>query len=244
MKKLISAFLFSTFTMAAFSQDLSILDYPNAIMTDIAKKGYTKEALFAQMNRDLIKPGASICSNRALVWVYDFKRKQNIDSAKIFMFYTKKTGEVGATTWWYHVSPMVNENGIAWVMDAGFGRSIPGPLAKNDWLKKFAGSTNCKEIQAGENDLIEKMFQGRVFPETTSYGTFDCYYKIVPAGYWTPASVAMNLLGVDMEGNPTNFVRDEIDHGDLMSACVEAVTTSPIGRVLSGPSRCKKYLGL
>lgn len=233
-----------TMTSSVLAANISLPDYKNWEMTDIAEKGLKKETLFTNMNRDLIKVGASICSNRALVWAYDFERKQGIQAGKLFMFYTKKTGDTGAKTWWYHVTPIINENGQIFTMDAGFPGDIRGPLAPKDWFKRFAGSTKCKEIQATETDLIERMFDGYVFPETTSYGKFDCYYKMTPGGYWTPSSVAMGLLGKDEEGKPVQYVRDEIDKDEVYAACVEAVT-SPLGRVLgSGKKRCEKYLGM
>jgi hypothetical protein len=229
---------------SAFAQDVSLTNYPNWKMTDISTKGHKKEILFSKMNRNLIKVGASICSNRALVWAYDFKRNQDIDAGKLFLFYTKKTGEVGLKTWWYHVTPVINENGSIYAMDAGFPGSIVKPITPNEWLKKFAGSTNCKEIKANETDLIERMFDGYVYPSTTSHGTYDCYYTITPGGYWTPGSVAKGLLGVDEDGKPVHYVRDEIDNDEVYEACVEAVTSS-VGRVLGGgKKRCKDYLGL
>jgi hypothetical protein len=228
----------------AFAQEVTLSDFNNWKLTDIAAKGYKKEALFSKMNRDLIKVGASICSNRALVWAYDFKRNQNIDAGKLFLFYTKKTGEVGQTTWWYHVTPIINENGSIFAMDAGFPGNIKSPITPKEWLKKFSGSSNCKEIKSGENDLIERMFYGYIFPGTTSHGTYDCYYSMTPGGYWTPSSVAMGLLGIDENGKPVQYIRDEINHEEVYAACVEAVT-GPIARVLGGgKKRCAKYLGM
>jgi hypothetical protein len=229
---------------SAFAQEVTLSDFNNWKLTDIAAKGYKKEALFSKMNRDLIKVGASICSNRALVWAYDFKRNQNIDAGKLFLFYTKKTGEVGQKTWWYHVTPIINEKGSIFAMDAGFPGSIKAPITPKEWLKKFAGSSDCKEIKSGENDLIERMFYGYVFPGTTSHGTYDCYYSMTPGGYWTPSSVAMGLLGVDENGKPVQYIRDEINQEEVYAACVEAVT-GPLGRVLGGgKKRCAKYLGM
>lgn len=227
----------------AYAQDVDLPDY-NWSTEDIARKGVTKEILFKYMNRDLIKLGNSICANRALIWLYDFKRNFNIDGSKIFLFYTGKTGEAGAKTWWYHVTPIIVENGKEFAMDAGFSSSIKSPLLVNDWIYKFTGSNNCKEIRANETDLVDRMFRGHVFPETTQYGKFDCYYKKVPAGLWTPSSVAMNLLGVTSSGDPVSFERPEISTKDVYSACKEAVT-GPIGYALGGGSKkCKKYLGL
>ena len=231
-------------TTSAFAQNLPLPDYKNYELTDIAAKGLKKETLFSKMNRDLMKLGASICSNRALVWTYDFKRFNNIDSGKIFLFYTKKTGDVGQKTWWYHVAPIVNENGVIYTLDAGFPGDIRGPLAPKDWLKRFTGSTNCKEIKASETDLVERIFDGYTFPETTSYGKYDCYYKYTPAGYWTPSSVAKGLLGVDEEGKPVQYSREEFDTDEVFYACVEAAT-GPVGRALGGgKKRCEKYLNI
>lgn len=243
MKKLLILATAAFLTNFAHAQDVALPDY-NWSTEDIAKKGLTKESLFTSMNRDLIKLGDSICANRALIWLYDFKRNYNIDGSKLFLFYTGKTGDAGAKTWWYHVTPLIVENGTEYAMDAGFSSSIKSPLLTKDWMFKFTGSTNCKEIRANETDLIDRMFRGHVFPETTQYGKYDCYYKKVPAGLWTPSAVAMNILGVTANGSPTTFERPEINKNDLYAACKEAVT-STIGRALGGGAKkCKKYLGL
>ena len=241
MKTLIAVTLFASLIKVSAAQTIGIPDY-NWTMNDIAAQGVTKEKLFTSMDRDLIKVGQSICSNRALMWVYDLKRKQNIDASKIFLFFTNKTGNQGRITWWYHVSPIVNENGNMWVMDAGFPGEINSPLPVTDWLTHFTKSANCKEIKASETELVEHIFKASVYPEQTSYGKYDCYYKVVPAGYWTPNSVAMNLLGRNAQGTPVSYNREEIDSDEVYAACVEAVT-NPLGRFFgSGKKKCRKYL--
>lgn len=241
MKLIVTLIVLSLSTLS-FAQEISLSEY-NWKMTDISKKGFTKESLFSKMDRKVIKLNSSICSNRALLWAHDFKRFYDIDSAKIFLFFTKVTGEMGRKTWWYHVAPMVNERGHLWVLDAGFPSKIPGPKKSADWLNSFAGSTNCKEIKSGENDLIERMFYMSTFPERTSYGKYNCYYRIVPGPFWTPASVAKNLLGVNERGEPVRFERDEFDKEELYQSCLEA-TASKIGRALgTSVERCKKLVG-
>jgi hypothetical protein len=236
------ALILSLFSSLTLAQSVPLPDY-NWSSDDIALKGITKEKLFASMDRDLVKLGNSICSNRALLWLYDFKRNYDIDGSKLFMFYTGKTGDAGAKTWWYHVTPLIAEKGTEYTMDAGFP-SIRSPLLVKDWIKKFTGSTNCKEIRANETDLIERMFRGQVFPENTQYGSYDCYYIKAPAGYWTPASVAMGLLGKTANGSPISFERLEINKNEVYAACKEAVT-GPLGMALGmGARKCKKYLDL
>jgi hypothetical protein len=241
MKSLFALAFFASLINISSAQSMSIPDY-NWTMNDIAAQGITKEKLFTSMDRDLIKVGQSICSNRALMWVYDFKRKQNIDASKIFLFFTNKTGSQGRITWWYHVSPIVNENGNMWVMDAGFPGAINTPLTVSSWLTHFTKTDQCKQIKASETELVEHIFKAAVYPEETSYGKYDCYYKIVPAGYWTPNAVAMNLLGRNSAGTPVSYNREEIDSDEVYAACVEA-TTNSFGRIFGGgKKKCKKYL--
>jgi hypothetical protein len=228
------ALLLSLISLSALAHGLKLEDY-NWQLTDVTSKNFTKEKLFSSMDRDFINTSSSICSNRAHMWVNNFKKSLNIDTAKIFLFYTKKKGSISLKTWWYHVAPAINENGQVWVMDAGF------PGSKEDWLYIFAASKNCKEIKANETELVELIFSGRTFPHETSYGRYDCYYKVTPHTFWTPQVVAMNLLGRDAEGRAVRVERDEIDKNELYQACLEA-TTSKIGYALGhNKKECKEY---
>lgn len=228
-------------TTTLHAQVVGIPDY-DWKMNDISSRGLTREKLFTSMDRTLIKVGQSICSNRAHVWAYDMKKAHDVDSSKIFLFYTAKSGQHGSITWWYHVSPVVNEKGKAWVMDAGFPGAITKPLSVTEWLTYFTKTGNCKQIKASETDLVERIFKAAVYPEQTSYGKYDCYYKLVPAGYWTPNAVAQNLLGRNENGTPVSYSREEIDHEEVYTACLEAVT-NPLGRFFgNGKKKCRKYL--
>lgn len=230
-------------SLSAFASDVQLKDY-NWSVTDIASKGLKKEALYSAMDREFVKPGKSICSNRALMWANNFKREHNLDTAKIFLFYTKKKGAVSLKTWWYHVAPVVNENNSLWVMDAGFSGWFNQPLTKEEWLLKFTSSTNCKEISSNETELVQLIFRGQVFPHDTAYGSYDCYYKIAPHTIWTPEILARNILGVDANGVPVHVERPEIVKEELMQACLEATSTS-LGYVLgASKEKCKDYVGL
>ena len=66
-------------SLAVSAQPTELLKTTELKLTDIAKRGFKKEVLFSQMNRDLIKVRSSICSNRAMIWAYDFQRKQSIE---------------------------------------------------------------------------------------------------------------------------------------------------------------------
>lgn len=241
--KLVSLLSLIVLSLSLHAQEIKLKDYPYS-MTDILARGQNRNTLFSSMNTDLIKTGSSICSNRALVWVYDFKRNYGINAAKIFLFYTGKTGRIGRKTWWYHVAPIINEGGKVWVMDPGFIPKIEAPLTTSQWFQEFVGTTKCREIRAEETDLVERMQWERTFPEyTPEYGRADCYYHIAPAGLWTPGIVASYLSGKDSEGRPIPHMSMEFDQEQVFDACVEAASTR-LGRVFGDPKKkCRRYLG-
>jgi hypothetical protein len=177
------------------------------------------------------------------LWANNFKKEHNLDTGKIFLFFTTKKEEGSLRKeWWYHVSPVVNENGNIFTMDAGFSGFITKPLTVSEWLVKFAQTSNCKEINASETDLVELIFNQAVFPKNTAYGFNTCYYKIVPHTLWTPDIVAQNLLGRDSDGRPSRVERHEIKSDELMQACMEA-TTGKLGWALgNGKKKCEEYV--
>lgn len=238
MKLLSVLFLFS---LPAFAETIMLKDFKYPV-PDVAEKKLSKEVLFKDMNRSLVRVKDSICSNRAHVWSYEFQKKEVV-APKIFLFFTAKTGSFGGMSWWYHVSPMVNEGGKLWVMDAGFPKRFQGPVSVEAWLKDFNGpESTCKEILSDDMDLVKRMFKDESFPETTSHGKYNCYYKIAPPGYWIPSQLAKNLSGHDEDGAPVNFGRDVMEEGDVMQACIEA-STNPLGwMVRSTRAKCRNFI--
>jgi hypothetical protein len=229
--KIILSMVLTFISAAANAQDLKLSSYDWTV-TDIASKGLSKETLFDRMDRDFVKLKGSICSNRAMMWAHDFKRLHRLDTAKIFLFYTKKKSRASGKTWWYHVAPVVNEKSNLWVIDGGFPGFVKESLSIKDWTQTFVGdNSNCKEIKANDTELIERMFITQVFPQRTSYGRHDCYYIVTPHTLWTPETVAMSLLGKNHQGEPVHFERPRIDKDEYYQACIEA-TTNKIGFAL------------
>jgi hypothetical protein len=229
MKSLIAAFAL-TFSTATFAN----VEVPNFnwSVEDIQEKKLTKEELFKNMDRDFINLGQSICANRAMMWLYDFKKSHDINGAKVFLFYTAKTSK----KWWYHVAPVINENNELFAMDAGFPGFIDSPLKIEGWISKFAEGKTCKAIRPEDTEIIEAINKGTYFPEVTESGRHDCYYILAPAGYWFPNSVY-----TQMKGLPSN-ITEELQTSDVYQACKEAVTT-PIGRFLgTGKKKCKRFI--
>lgn len=241
--KVFSTAIFFLFSLTAFSQT-TLPDF-RFNLTDVLSRGQTKETLFTNMNRKIVKTGSSICSNRALIWTYDMKRFHNIDAAKIFLFYTGKNGEIGNKKWWYHVAPVINEGGQLWVIDGGFGGFIKRPMTKAEWLTKFVNTADCKMINSHERDLFELMHKGRMYPEyTPQYGAVDCYTYIAPGPFWTPATVAKGVLQEEADGTPIRFTRDHYDFDELLQACKEAAA-GRLGSIIGGKGKkCKEYLGI
>jgi len=227
----------------ASAADIKLPEY-DWTLTDISSKELDRQGVFESMDTDDIKLGSSICSNRALLWTYEMKKKLDLNTAKIFVFYTGKVGDVGRKKWWYHVAPVINEGGKLYVADPGFEQDITGPQPKTEWLKTFAGTSNCYEIKNGDSDLIRLMYEERWFPRSTSHGHYTCYYKIVPGTYWTPGSVAENLLGIDDEGKRVRSTdRSRYQREELQQACEEA-TTGKFGRWFSDAKNyCEKRIG-
>jgi hypothetical protein len=234
------AFILSLLISHAFSNEIKLPDY-DWKLSDIRSKGLDRNILFSEMDRTFIKTKSSICSNRALMWANDFKQIHNINTGKIFLFYTKKSKSPLRKTWWYHVAPVVNDDGTIWVLDAGFPYMVDGPQSIQEWFESFANSSECKEIKATEKDLIEFIYKQKVFPTQTSYGKFNCYFKIVPHPFWTPEIVAENLLGKNSQGRPVITIRNEIIENELYQACLEA-TTDKFGFALGrNKKECREY---
>ena len=239
--KLFSFFILLMVSFSAVSQEILLNDY-NWFLTDIIQNNLSKEKIFQEMDRSFIKTDSAICSNSAHMWVNDFKKKHDIQSGKIFVFFTKKNSDDGLKTWWYHASPLINENGAIWVLDAGYPYSIKGPLSLEGWFSFFAKTTSCKEINFGEIELIEFMFKGQVFPQTTKFGKYECYYKITPYTIWTPTSLAESLLGKDENGRSVKVDWQEINKSELYQACLESTTTKLTYHLNSSKYRCRKYI--
>lgn len=234
----ILVFLTATFV---YAQDVQVPHYESWV-EDLTYRGHRKENLFSEMQKKIIKFDGSICSNRAHMWAYDFQRFYEVDSAKLFLFYTSKTSRAGGKDWWYHVTPIVNERGALYAMDRAF---MNAPVTVDYWLKYFAGKkSTCYEIKNDDVDLIQRMFITMPFPEKTYRGEFDCYYKIVPKGIWFPMGIAMDLLQTDRSGTPIYFNRNsQIPEGEVYEACLEAAKGDGF-RLFSSSAKkkCRHYL--
>lgn len=88
-----------------------------------------------------LRRGASAwsqCYNRAHIWSYESKNKFNLDSMKVFTFYTRKYIREYNFDWWFHVAPFTyvkaGEEIEERVLDPMFAK---GPLKTKDWTDIF-----------------------------------------------------------------------------------------------------------
>lgn len=81
---------------------------------------------------------SSQCYNRAHVWAYESRNKYQLDSMKVFMFYTRKYIREYNFHWWFHVAPFtyIGNNGSAQesVLDRKFTK---GPTDMKSWTDIF-----------------------------------------------------------------------------------------------------------
>lgn len=80
----------------------------------------------------------SQCYNRAHIWTYESKKKFNLDSMKVFMFYTRRYIREYDFDWWFHVAPFTYVGpaleSSERVLDFTFTRS---PVPMKTWTDIF-----------------------------------------------------------------------------------------------------------
>lgn len=107
-------------------------DYAPTVLTSLLEA----QNVFKNLRRGA--RGSSQCYNRAHVWAYESKKNFNLDSMKVFLFFTSKYIREYDYIWWFHVAPFtyVQENGFKTerVLDLSFTK---GPTQMKDWTDKF-----------------------------------------------------------------------------------------------------------
>jgi len=99
------------------------------------------------------------CGNRAHVWSWQMKKNFNINSGKIFLYFTPKSFNYTGMLWGVHVVPYVVIDGKEYVMEKireyALGTKgyylkknllFTGPVLLSDWLQKLTGFSECKVL--------------------------------------------------------------------------------------------------
>lgn len=117
----------------------------------------------------------SQCFNRAHVWAYEWKKKRDLNSGKMFVFFTRKYIRENNFHWWFHVAPFVHvavgENIKERVLDMKF---MNGPKTVGDWVKGLLK----KDVQCV---TVNKYSDYANYPESN-----DCYLMRASMYYYWP----------------------------------------------------------
>lgn len=140
----------------------------------------------------------SECYNRAHVWTYEEFRRVQLQSMKVFLFFTSKYIWDYDWDWWFHVSPYVwvreNNLTVERVIDYQF---MMGPVDMKKWTDYFIiPKVECPSV--GKYSDYEKH-------QKEQY----CYLIKKPMYYWQPRDI-QNLERTGKE--KTSYIPDEVSH--------------------------------
>lgn len=132
--------------------------------------------IFYEMRRDW--QNASQCYNRAHVWAYEAFDERNLNSMKLFMFFTSSYIRKYRYKWWFHVSPMTylkeNTTISPMILDRRYSSS---PLRRKTWSNMF-------------------IYSKRECPLISSYSYYEnnqktehCYHIPVSMYFWQPRDI-------------------------------------------------------
>jgi hypothetical protein len=231
--------------IVALARATTVPEY-NFELTDVSSKGLSRQVMFNKMKRDTINLEDSICANRAHLWAYDFKRFFNVDSGKIFIFFTKELWSKKETGYMYHVAPYMADQGLEYVMEASY--DLKRPLTVAEWVENETdgkvSEKDCLYLTKDDTDLTEYFYERYNLPLKRENGKkgAKCYLKKVPGYYWFPASIAYHELKMDGDGVSTSFNPKDYEIEDVMHACKDSMS-GKFGSLFSGASaKCREYL--
>jgi hypothetical protein len=129
--------IISVATVAVKQEPLIDLSTEKSAFRPSIIESYDKTVeLYKNMRRGSLED--SQCYNRAHVWAYDWKKKLDINSMKVWIYFTRKYIRAYNFEWWFHVSPFLyvrEDNAIVErIMDYKFTYA---PLGLQDWINRF-----------------------------------------------------------------------------------------------------------
>lgn len=147
------------------------------------------------------------CFNRAHIWAKQMYDRDQVDSMKIFIFYTKKYRRTVDGKWWFHVAPMIDVNGQYYVMDQEFTRK---PTLEHDWEKIFTYKLKKKGIEGYRCKVIRNI---KEYYDKENQKSEYCNILITSMHYWMP----LDMSNLDKKG----LQQTEWSNRDLRSAARE-----------------------
>ena len=143
----------ATETEAPFEDELLV--NKNFSLNSFTEDYTYKPSILKSMNQaqDLFdqapyKKKESQCYNKAHIWTYEWRIKNNVYSSKIWIFFTPKYIREYDFEWWFHVAPYVHvvigDSVKERVMDKKYTK---GPIKINDWSNIFMrNSAKCPVV--------------------------------------------------------------------------------------------------
>jgi hypothetical protein len=149
-------------------------------------------AIFSRMRRNY--QDDSQCYNRAHIWAWEEFNKTQLNSSKLFLFFTNRYIRNYHYKWWFHVSPMVATKEGDRVLDRRFTTS---PRTKASWVSNFVTSgRGCP--------IVNKYYDYRNNQEKE-----DCYLIPVSMYFWQPRDIEYR----DRTGfEKTSYKKSEVDY--------------------------------
>lgn len=143
----------------------------------------------------------SQCFNRAHVWTYEWRTKNNLYANKTWLFFTRKFIRKYKFEWWFHVAPsvlIVHEGQVRErVMDIKYAR---GPLKLKQWTDIFMrDNADCP--------VVQKYSEQADYPESGS-----CFVMRSSMYYYQPVDLELfELTGIPK----TRWLEPEVKHAFL-----------------------------
>lgn len=95
------------------------------------------------------KDKESQCFNRAHVWSYEWKKKYNVNTSKLFIFFTPRYIREHDFHWWFHVAPLVHVAIPPDIKERVMDRKYQsGPVSIREWIDTFMEKgTSCRTVK-------------------------------------------------------------------------------------------------
>lgn len=145
----------------------------------------------------------SQCFNRAHVWSYEWRKKHNLYSSKVWLFFTRRFIRKYQFEWWFHVAPTVHvivDGAVRErVMDIKYSQ---GPRKLKQWTDTFMrDNANCP--------VVEKYSDHANYPESGS-----CFVMKSSMYYYQPVDLEQLEL--------TNIGKSSWVEAEVRNAYLEA----------------------
>jgi len=208
------------------SPDLAYLKDFDARLTNLASMEEAQK-IYDALPLNLDTNFGLECGSRAHVWSWQMKRDYNVDSGKIFLYFTPRSFNHTKMLWGFHVVPYVIVNGQEYVMEkikryvvgpGGFylvnepRYAHPMPLA--DWLEATTGFRECNELDnadPAERPWLAYFKTMKMIPDPAA----NCHLRKAPMEYWWPTSVYNQTF--------SGWKAPAINRADAFTACVKSM---------------------